>query len=123
MFSSVMWSAITNKRSEHKLTLAGLANALSVDKSVISRWFASGTRPNWQLNTIADLAHALDLEIEVTARDRSTGVIYTAAGPAKRQQAISGSDNVVGQIRQAIPPPSATSGASDTGCPLTLISA
>lgn len=125
MFSSLMWSAIMGKRKEHKLTLVGLANALSVDKSVISRWFAGRTRPNWQVNTIADLAHVLDLEIEVTARDRSTGIIYTAAGPAKRQQATTGSEHDAGQIRQATPPVSATFGdsTSDRSYPSVLIAA
>ena len=65
-FVSLFWQAM--QAAGHKLQF--LADALRVDKSAVSRWFSSNP-PNWTIDTIADIANALDLEIMITARQRS----------------------------------------------------
>jgi hypothetical protein len=44
----------------------------------VSRWFKGD--PNWTVNTIANIANALNVDLEIKARDRKTGVIYTPSG-------------------------------------------
>lgn len=78
-FVSVFWGAITEKRKNRKFTLQELANRVGTNKSVVSRWF-SKPHPNWRSDTMADIASALDLDLEITARDRLTGAIYTPQG-------------------------------------------
>ena len=79
-FVSIFWAAISERRKRAKFTLQSLADKLGVDKSVVSRWF-SGDRPNWETDTIADIAGALDLDLEITARERShPAVTLTASG-------------------------------------------
>jgi hypothetical protein len=84
-FASLFWGVISDRRKRGELTLQALAESLRLDKSAVSRWFGDPF-PNWTLNTIADLTHVLDLELEVTARDRRTGLIYTAAGLVSQQR-------------------------------------
>ena len=48
------------------------------DKSKVSNWFNGD--PNWTINTIAALAHALGLDINVVATERTTGQVFTASG-------------------------------------------
>jgi hypothetical protein len=79
-FVSLFWGVICARKEAGELTLAAIAHALGVGKSVVSKWFGTRDRPNWQSDTIADIAYVLNLEIEVTARDRQTGVVYSAAG-------------------------------------------
>lgn len=67
-----------HRRKRDKYKLQSLADAMKRDKSEVSRWFSKP--PNWQLNTISDIANALDLEIEIRARERSTGVVYAPYG-------------------------------------------
>lgn len=76
---SLFWTAIADKKRRGKYTLQNLADALGKNKSTVSRWFSKP--PNWQLETIADIASALDMDIEIRARDRSTGRIFTPSGP------------------------------------------
>lgn len=78
-FVSLFWAVISERRSKG-YKLKDLAQALGRDKSTVSRWFRD--RPNWRLDTIADVAGALDLQLRIDAVDRSTGVIYTATGRA-----------------------------------------
>ena len=47
----------------------------------MSRWFTRDA-PNWTLNSVSDLANALDLDIRIEATDRKTGTVFTPAGPA-----------------------------------------
>jgi hypothetical protein len=77
-FVSLLWAVIQWRRRRDKFKMQELADALNKDKSEVSRWF--GGSPNWQLNTISDIAHALDLEIEIRARDRSTGTVFAPYG-------------------------------------------
>ena len=79
-FASLFWAAILERRKAGKFTLAALAKALGKNKGEVSRWF-SGDAPNWTIGTVAEIAHALDLEIHLEARDRSTGMTLTASGP------------------------------------------
>jgi transcriptional regulator with XRE-family HTH domain len=76
--TSLVWVVFSERRKKNGLTFAALAEALQVNKSAISRWFNSS--PNWTVNTIADLANALDVDIEIRARDRRSGAIYTPSG-------------------------------------------
>lgn len=77
-FVSVFWSVITEKKRKG-FTLSALAEKLDVHKSVVSRWF-SGRSPNWSLNTISDVANALDLHVKVTAVDRQSGKVFDEKG-------------------------------------------
>lgn len=79
MFVSLFWVAIQERKRRGRFTLQELAKGLGVGKSIVSRWF-SGQSPNWQSDTISDIANALDLDIEVKAIDRSTGAIITPSG-------------------------------------------
>ncbi|MFM9862464.1 MAG: helix-turn-helix domain-containing protein [Micropepsaceae bacterium] len=77
-FVSLFWSVVSERRRRGDFTLQALAKKIGRDKSAMSRWF-SGT-PNWTLDTIADLAGALDLELRVEARERTTGMVFGARG-------------------------------------------
>src|SRR4051812_39081850 len=78
-FVSIFWSVISERRKKGKFTLQSLADRLRIDKSCVSRWF-SDDPPNWQSDTIADVARVLNVELIITARDRSTGQVFTSAG-------------------------------------------
>ena len=95
-FASLFWAAIMEKRKSGKFTLVGLAKALGKNKGEVSRWF-SPDAPNWTLGTVAEIAYALDLQIHVEARDRSTGMVLTASGP-KGVQPIAASQTATGKI-------------------------
>jgi transcriptional regulator with XRE-family HTH domain len=92
-FVSLFWGVISSKKGRGDFTLSKLAQVLGIDKSAFSRWFGGRTRPNWQIDTIADIAHVLDLEIEIIARDRTTGISYTPAGQVETHEASAGLDN------------------------------
>jgi hypothetical protein len=76
---SLFWNIIAYKKSLGRYSLKRFSDAIGVNKSAPSRWF-SGDRPNWQINTIADIAKALDVEIVIRARDRQTGVVFAPHG-------------------------------------------
>jgi hypothetical protein len=76
---SLFKAAIRERRKRGKFALQELADAAEIDKAKISRDFAGS--PNWRLSTVADVAEALGLDLEITARDRATGIIITPAGP------------------------------------------
>lgn len=93
-FASLFWSVISKKKQDGG-SLKGLADKLSINKSAVSRWF-SGKSPNWELNTIADIADALELDIRIAAVDRATGQMFTCSGEVvKIHAAISTRSNVV----------------------------
>lgn len=80
-FVSLIWAVIVDRRKRSEgFQMKRLAEATTGDKAAVSRWFSNPERPNWTLNTFADIASALDLEIEVTARERSTGRIFVPHG-------------------------------------------
>lgn len=76
---SLFWNIVSYKRVNEGFSLKLLAEKLGINKSFPSRWF-SGDRLNWEVNTIADIANALNVDIEVRATDRITGVVYTSYG-------------------------------------------
>lgn len=78
---SLFWAVIAERKKESGgFALKQLADALGVDKSQVSRWFNG--LPNWEANTMADIAGALDVDLQFIARDRRDGRVYTAAGPS-----------------------------------------
>jgi hypothetical protein len=78
-FVSLFWSVITERRKrDPSFTLQGLAKKLSANKAEVSRWFRGD--PNWTINTIANLATALDLELHIEARERTTGIVFAPTG-------------------------------------------
>lgn len=77
--ASLFWGIITERRKDGPLTLRSLADELGIDKSAVSRWFSDGA-PNWEMNTVADIASALGVDLVVQAVERSTGRIYSATG-------------------------------------------
>lgn len=77
---TLFWKIISDrKRRSGGYKLQKLADDLSVNKSTVSRWFSSSL-PNWEADTVADIASALDVEIEIRATDRSDGTIYSSTG-------------------------------------------
>jgi hypothetical protein len=76
-FVSLFWNILGLKKITQKM----LADRIGVNKSEPTRWF-TGARPNWTIDTIADIASALDVDIEVRAHDRMTGAIFTVSGQA-----------------------------------------
>ena len=100
-FASLFWAAIMEKRKSGKFTLVGLAKALGKNKGEVSRWFSSDA-PNWTIGTIAEVAYALDLQIHVEARDRSTGMVLTASGPKEAQSTVAVSQPFPGKVTKQI---------------------
>jgi hypothetical protein len=84
-FLSLFWSVIAEKRKDGTFTFQSLVKVLETDKGKVSKWFNGD--PNWTINTIAGLAHALDLDLHISATERSTGKMFTPSGlqtpPAK----------------------------------------
>jgi transcriptional regulator with XRE-family HTH domain len=85
-FVSLFWAVITERRKKGPFTLQELAKRLGANKGEVSRWFKND--PNWTVNTIASIATALNLDLTITARDRSTGQLFTPAGPVVKTQVI-----------------------------------
>lgn len=88
-FVSMFWSVISDRKRRGGYMLQTLADALGCHKSAVSRWF-SNEPPNWTLDTVADIAGALDVELHIEARDRQTGIVHTAAGPMPTVHVYSG---------------------------------
>jgi hypothetical protein len=78
-FVSLFWSVIQHRRNTGKLQLQEVAHRLGRDKSVVSRWF-SPDPPNWTLDTVADIAGALDVDLRIEAVERSTGLVFSPSG-------------------------------------------
>src|SRR3990167_3564404 len=80
-FVSLIWSVIAWRLKQASgFQIKKLVEGTARDKEEVSRWFSNPDRPNWTMNTFADIAAALDLEIEVTARERSTGRTFASHG-------------------------------------------
>jgi DNA-binding phage protein len=84
-FHSLFWAVILNLKSTKGLKLQDVADRLGVNKSFVSRSFSKP--PNWRIDTIADFADALDLDLVIEAHDRKTGRVFTPAG-VRQQQVI-----------------------------------
>jgi len=89
-FVSIFWAVISD-RKKHGLTLVSLAKAVGSSKHEVSRWFKGD--PNWTINTIAAIAHALKLTLRIQAVDEH-GNVYGSSGlqsaPVKTVMATSG---------------------------------
>jgi hypothetical protein len=85
-FVSIFWAAITERRKHRKFTLQSLADILGIGKWAVSRWF-SGDPPNWTIDTISDVAGALNLDLKVEAIDRTTGAEIRPSGIQYSQKA------------------------------------
>jgi transcriptional regulator with XRE-family HTH domain len=77
-FVNVFWAVIVARKKDGGFTLKNLADRLGIGKSSVSRWFSG--EPNWEMNTMADIAHALDVTLNVEAVDRKTGKRFGPAG-------------------------------------------
>lgn len=83
-FASLFWGAIAEKRRVlGSYPMQRLADGLEVDKSTVSRWFSSEGH-NWELESVADIADELDLDLRIEAVDRSTGTVITPSGVRAR---------------------------------------
>jgi transcriptional regulator with XRE-family HTH domain len=78
-FVSVFWAVISERKKAGKFTLKSLADKLGIHKSEPSRWFTE-KRPNWSINTISDIAGALNVEFILRVRDRETEQIFAPHG-------------------------------------------
>ncbi|MDR6904270.1 helix-turn-helix transcriptional regulator [Rhizobium miluonense] len=83
MFRSLFWNVISFKRKHEGYSLKKLADDLRINKSAVSRWFSND--PNWSINTIADIAFALNVEIKVMAMDKQTGCKFGPSGEIAEQ--------------------------------------
>jgi hypothetical protein len=78
-FVSLFWAVISDRKRRGKYTLQMLADKLGTNKSSVSRWFSKDP-PNWRIDTISDVASALQLDMEIRATDRITGTVFTSSG-------------------------------------------
>jgi|ERR1700674_2722171 len=78
-FVSLFWNVITQRRKEGVFTFQALAKAIGSNKGEVSRWFNGD--PNWTVNTIARLTDALEVDLELQARDRrNKSLVFTPVG-------------------------------------------
>lgn len=89
-FVSIFWAVISDRKKQG-LTLIALAKAIGSSKHEVSRWFKGD--PNWTINTIASIAHALKLTLRIQAVDEH-GRVYGPSGlqyePTQMPAATSG---------------------------------
>lgn len=83
---SLFWAVINDRRRTAKLPLQAIADATGIDKAKISRDFNGS--PNWRTSTMVDIGNALGVDLEIRARDRATGVVFTPAGPIVAAQEV-----------------------------------
>src|ERR1700742_1983013 len=88
---SLFWNILSYRKRESGFTLTDLAAKIGVHKSAPSRWFGND-RPNWEENTMADIANALGVELEVYARDKKTGVRFAPYGAMRSESIELGTD-------------------------------
>ena len=80
-FVSLFGNGLQQRRKQiPSFGLSALARLAGKDKSTLSRDFA-GT-PNWRLDTVSDLAQALNMELRIEAIDKTNGAIVSATGRA-----------------------------------------
>lgn len=77
-FRSLFWNVFSYKKKHEGYALKAMADHLCVDKSLVSRWFSND--PNWSLNTVADIASALNVEIKIMAIAKDSGTKFGPAG-------------------------------------------
>ncbi len=79
MFQSAFWAVIQSRRADGAYKLNELAAAMGQHKSTVSRWFMDPA-PNWHVATMADMARALGVTIEVRLIDNKTGDVFAPHG-------------------------------------------
>jgi transcriptional regulator with XRE-family HTH domain len=114
-FVSLFWSVIADRRKRSSFTFQALAKSLGKNKGEVSRWFSG--RPNWTINTIANLANALDLEIRVEAVERSTGRVFTPQGEIRASTACTNQPSSVMTDTEMPPPGVGTTRIPADTCP------
>lgn len=78
-FASLFWSIIQDRKSTAEgYALQTLADGIPTNKSEVSRWFSG--RPNWRVSNVADIARVLGVDLEIRARERSSGNVYAPHG-------------------------------------------
>jgi transcriptional regulator with XRE-family HTH domain len=77
-FRSLFWAVITERKKKSDFKLVDLARAVAASKHEVSRWFNGD--PNWTINTIANIANALNVDVRIEAVDRTSGQVFTPAG-------------------------------------------
>lgn len=82
---SLIMAVLKDRKRRNKYTLTDFASAVGRDKAQVSRWLSGS--PNWSLNTISDVASALNLDIEIRAHDRAEGIIYSPTGVVQVEEA------------------------------------
>lgn len=78
-FLTLFASIVEKRRATKRFTLQQMADSLGIHKSAVSRWFASP--PNWTIDSLADIADALEVDLIVHARDRTDGSVLDAGAP------------------------------------------
>lgn len=76
---SLFWALLNERRKAGKFPLQQIAEKTGIDKAKISRDFSGN--PNWTIATMVDIGDALDVDLEIRARDRKTGQIFAPSGP------------------------------------------
>lgn len=97
-FHSLFWSVILHRKKHFGLKMQDIATKLGVNKSFVSRSFSSPA--NFRSDTLSDFADALDLDLIIEARDRTTGRIFTPYGI--RDVAVTTSDVPVDGLHVSI---------------------
>jgi hypothetical protein len=85
LFQSAFMSVIQTRKAREGYQLKQLAEDTQNLKSTVSRWFSSNP-PNWQIDTMADIADALDLEVVLQLKDRKSKEMHTELGIAALRQ-------------------------------------
>lgn len=91
-FVSMIQSVVQSKRTQG-YTLQQLADDTNNNKSTVSRWFSEEV-PNWQVDTIADIVDALNVELVLRVRDRETGALHSPQGIVEEESVTRGSFQV-----------------------------
>ena len=91
--------ALTEENAERKLTRAKMADILDVDRATITK-LLSGTR-NMRLETLADLAYALNRPVRVSLPSRTRASNAPAVGFSEEQQTLGASTELLRPSRQS----------------------
>lgn len=108
-FASLFWVALSERRRRGKFTFKDLARLAGTSKSVVSRWFSGDQPPNWEVDSIADIAGALDIELRIEAIDRATGAVLSPTGARAVTEAHSADAPQVTATTEATSKPQASS--------------
>lgn len=94
-FVSLFWGIISERKKEGGFTFQEFAKKVGSTKHEVSRWFNGD--PNWTLNTVASIAHALDVELRIEAVDRSNRVFKPSGLSVSSRSATT-------EAKHAVPP-------------------